>query len=93
MFRNYYINNCLSVTEMTVINMLDFRSYNLHSKLCLSVSHKLVSDERKVSRLAQAHSINILCYSVLDFTAQFPTVLMCMYTYNMDRCKEVLYTN
>jgi hypothetical protein len=53
--------------EMTVINMLEFRSYNLHNKLCLCVSYNLVSDERKVSLLAYAHSINILCYSVLDF--------------------------
>jgi hypothetical protein len=31
MFRNYYVNYCLSEMEMIVINMLEFRSYNSHN--------------------------------------------------------------
>jgi hypothetical protein len=53
---------------MIVINMVEFRSYNIYNGLCLWVRHNLVSDERKVSQLAHAHSKNILCYYVLDFT-------------------------
>ena len=87
MFRNYYVNSWLSATEMIVINMVEFRSYNLHNELCLWVSHNLVSDERKASRLTQAHNKNVLCYSVVDLTVYFPAVLKCMYTTNMDRCK------